>query len=115
MSELFKSKIGWLLAGNHLLIVFICLLYLTLIDKSAVLPVLVLMILTAPWGTFLMFLPGMLGIVISEPGSPTSDLLFTVEFAIGGLINAFILYLLGFLLTKAFNYLSSHQENKSPC
>jgi hypothetical protein len=35
------------------------------------------------------------------------DLLFIVEMAIGALINAFILYLLGFLLTKAFNYLSS--------
>jgi hypothetical protein len=109
MSELFKSKVGWLLAGIHFLTVLSCLLYVTLIDKSSVLPVLVLMILTAPWGTFLMFLPGMLGIVTGEPGSPTSDLLFIVEFAIGGLINAFILYLLGFLLTKAFNYLSSRK------
>jgi hypothetical protein len=109
MSELFKSKVGWVLAGIHLLMVLSCLLYLTLINNQNVIVTLILMILTAPWGTFLMFLPGILGIVIGEPGSPTSDLLFIVEFAIGGLINAFILYLLGFLLTKAFNYLSSRK------
>ena len=107
MSELFKSKVGWLLAGIHLLIVFTCLLYVNLVDKSSVLPVLILMILTAPWGVLFMFLPGMLGIKTAEPGSPTSDLLFNVEFAVGGLINAFILYLLVFLLTKAFLYVSS--------
>ena len=35
-----------------------------------------------------------------------------VSVAIGALINAFILYLLGFLLTKAFNYV--RQKNQSP-
>jgi hypothetical protein len=106
MSELFKSKVGILLAGIHLLIVLPCLLYLVLIDKSAVLPVLILMILTVPWWLFVLFLPARLGI---EPGSPTSDLIFDIGLAVGGLINAFILYLLGFLLTKAFNYLSSRK------
>ncbi len=109
MSELFKSKVGMLLAGIHLLIALPCLLYLVLIDKSAVLPVLILMILTVPWWLFVLFLPKQLGIETGEPGSPTSDLIFDVGLAIGGLINAFILYLLGFLLTKAFNYLSSRK------
>ena len=109
MSELVKSRVGWVLAGIHLLIVFTCLLYLTLINNQNVIVMLILMILTAPWGLLLMFLPGMLGIKISEPGSPTSELLFIVEYAIGGLINAFILYLLGFLLTKAFHYVSSRK------
>jgi hypothetical protein len=113
MSELFKSKLGWLLAGIHLLMVLTCLLYLTLINNQNVIVALLLMILTAPWGLLLMFLPGMLGIKIAEPGSPTGELLFIVEYAIGGLINAFILYLLGFLMTKAFNYFSSKKQNPS--
>ena len=112
MSELFKSKMGMLLAGIHLLTVLSCLLYLVLIDRLSVLPVFILMILTAPWGLLLMFLPGMLGISPPELlSNKNNDLLFIAEYAIGGLINAFILYLLGFLLTKAFNYLS--QQNQS--
>lgn len=110
MSELFKSKVGWLLAGIHLSVVFSCQLYITLIDNQNIIVVFILMILTAPWGLLFMFLPGMLG--ISTPdllSNKNLDLLFTVEFAVGGLINAFILYLLGFLLTKAFNYLSSRK------
>jgi hypothetical protein len=54
-----------------------------------------------------MFLPGMLGIKTFEPGTRESELMFLAVMAIGGLINAFILYLLGFLLTKAFRHLSS--------
>ena len=108
MSELFKSKAGWLLAGVHLLTVLSCLLYLTLINNQNVIVTLILMILTAPWGLLFMFLPGILGISAPEILSNKNlDLLFIVEFAVGGLINAFILYLLGVLLTKAFNYLSS--------
>lgn len=113
MSELFKSKVGWLLAGILLLPVLSCLVYLYLIDKTAVLPVLVLMVLTAPWGTFLMFLPGLLGIKTFEPGTRESELIFLGGMAVGGLINAFILYLLGFLLTKAFRYLSSKKQKFS--
>lgn len=106
MSELFKSKVGWLLAGIHLLMVLTCLLYLTLINNQNVIVALILMILTAPWGLLLMFLPAQFGIMVDDI-APHNDLLFIVEMAIGGLINAFILYLLGFLLTKAFNYLST--------
>ena len=110
MSELFKSRLGMLLAGIHFLTVLSCLLYISLIDNRNVLVVFILMVLTAPWGVLLMFLPGILGISVPELlSNKNEDLLFTVEYAIGGLINAFILYLLGFLLTKAFNYLSSRK------
>lgn len=108
MSEFFKSKLGWLLAGIHLFIIFTCLLYITLINPQNVIAVLILMILTAPWGLLLMFLPGLLGISIPETLSKENqDLLLTAEFAIGGLINAFMLYLLGLLLTKVYNHFSS--------
>lgn len=108
MSELLKSKLGWLLAGIHLSIILTCLLFINLINPQNVIVVFILMILTAPWGLFLMFLPGLLGISMLELlSNKNQDLLLTVEFAIGGLINAVILYLAGFLLTKAFNRLSS--------
>jgi hypothetical protein len=108
MSKFSKSKVGWFLAGIHLLTVFSCLFYVNLIDKSSVLPVLILMILTAPWGFLFMILPAQLGIVTGEIAShKNDDLFFNVGMAMGALINAFILYLLGFLLTKALNYLSS--------
>ena len=111
MSEFFKSKAGMWLAGTYLLMVLSCLMYVGLIDFKKEIVVFVLMILTAPWGLLLMFLPGMLGIGIHEIlSNKCIDLLWTIEMAIGGLINAFILYLLGALLTKAFNYLSSRRE-----
>jgi hypothetical protein len=108
MSEFSKSKVGWFLAGIHLLTAFSCLLYVNLIDKSSVLPVLILMILTAPWGFLFMVLLTQLGMVTGEIAShKNDDLFFNVGMAMGALINAFILYLLGFLLAKALNYLSS--------
>lgn len=107
MSDFFKSKAGWLLAGIHLLTVFICLLYINLFNNNQnALFIIILMIITAPWGLLFMFLPGMFGISTPEMASNTQNLLSTVEFAIGGLINALILYVLGFLLTKAFNYIA---------
>ena len=111
MSELFKSKLGWSLAGIHLLMVFSCLLYITLFNNPQnVIAIIILMILTAPWGLLFMFLPGMFGIATPEILSNKNlDLLFTIELAIGGLINAFILYFLGLGLAKAYRYLSSNK------
>ncbi len=108
MSDFFKSKAGWLLAGIHLLTVFACLLYINLFNNNQnALFIIILMIITAPWGLLFMFLPGIFGISTPELlSNKNSDLLLTVEFAIGGLINALILYVLGFLLTKAFNYIA---------
>ena len=106
MSELFKSKLGWVLAGIHFLMVLTCLFYLVLINDKNVIVTFILLILTAPWGFLLMILPVQLGIVTFDPASHQhDDLIFNVAYTLGGLINAFILYLLGFLLTKAFNYL----------
>lgn len=64
------------------------------------------MILTAPWGVFLLFFPVLLGIT-GETIHNNDVLFFSVEMVIGTLINSSILYLLGYLATKAFNYLSS--------
>ena len=114
MSELFKSKAGWLLATIHFLMVFSCLMYVALVNHQNVIVVFLLMILTAPWGFLLMILPGQLGIVTFDPASHQhDDLIFNVAYALGGLINAFILYLLGFLLTKAFNYLFRKNQSIS--
>ena len=108
MSELFKSKVGWLLAGIHLLIFLFCLIDFYLINSFLSLwSTLIGMILTAPWNVFTTSLALKLS---DEPGKGPGNeyqLLFIIGIVISALINAFILYLLGFLLTKAFNYLSS--------
>ena len=113
MSELFKSKLGWLSAGIHLLMVLTCLVYVFLIDNNSVIVTIILMILTAPWWFFLAWLFFKLGLVGGEMGPHDRDLLFIFYAVFGALINAFILYLLGFLLTKAFKYFSSKKQSLS--
>jgi hypothetical protein len=112
MSELFKSKVGMLLAGLHLLTVLSCLMYKHLIDESSLMPLLISILLSSPWYFFLFYflIPLVIG-GVDQFGSKDFILLGSVAIAIGALINAFILYFLGFLLTKAFNYLS--QKNQS--
>ena len=107
MSELFKSKVGWILAGIHLLAVLSCLLYINLIDGKNVIVIFILLILTAPWWDFFASLVYESGIVTGE--ALRHGLLSLFYEVSGALINAFILYLLGFLLTKAFNHLSSRK------
>jgi len=106
MSDFFKSKAGWVLAVIHFITVLSCLLFLSLIDHTNVIVVLILMIITAPWGFLFMLLPGMFGLSVPEMALNTQNLIFSVEYGLGGLINTFILYLLGFSLTKAFNYIA---------
>jgi hypothetical protein len=101
MSELFKSKLGMLLAGILLLTVFSCLMYFYLIDRGSVLPHLLSMLLSSPWYVFLFY------ILIPMVMGGVGEVGWIVAIAIGALINAFILYWLGFLLAKAFTYLSS--------
>lgn len=113
MSELFKSRVGWLLAGIHLLTVLSCLLYIHLIDNNNVIVTIILMILTAPWWFFLAWLFFELGIVTSEITSHDRDLLFIFYAVFGAVINAFILYLLGLLLTKVYDYFSSKKQSLS--
>lgn len=110
MSELFKSKVGGLVAGIHLLMVFTGLLYINLIDNQNVIVVLALMILTFPWLFFLAVLSVKLGLGPGDLEPHKLDLVFSAEIVVGALINAVILYLLGFLLTKAFNYFSSKRN-----
>ena len=110
MSELFKSKVGLLLAGILLLTVLSCLMYRQLIDESSVVPILISIILSSPWYWLLFYflIPLVLGEgAMGKLASKDFILMGIVATAIGALINAFILYILGFLLTKAFNYLSS--------
>lgn len=107
MSELLKSKVGWGLAVIHLSTVLSCLLFLSLIDHTNVIVVFILLIITAPWGFLFMLLHGMFGISVPEiESNKTRDLIFMVQYGLGGLINSLILYLLGFLLIKAFNYIA---------
>ncbi len=68
------------------------------------------MIITAPWWFFLGMLSVKLGLGPGDISPKNLDLIFTVEMAISGLINAFILYLLGLLLTTGFKYLSSRKS-----
>jgi hypothetical protein len=108
MSALYKSKLGMLSAGIYLLTVLACLLYLVLIDKHSVMVIIIHSILTAPWWLlYYTILPEaiMLPVMKLLPGTGETPLFILM--ALGGLINAFILYILGFLLTKAFNYVSS--------
>ena len=112
MSELFKSRLGMLLAGIYLLMVLTCLLYMTLIDNQNVIVAFMLLILIAPWFYLFLFLNEPLGINFMHEvaGSKNVDyrtIVDNIEIALSVLINAFILYLLGFLLAKAFNYRSS--------
>ncbi len=116
MFEFFKSKVGWALAGFHLLTVLSCLIYFHLIDDMAVLPLLASIVLTSPWYLLLFYI--LIPMIIGQErmGGVTSNdfvLISIVSMAIGAAINAFLLYLLGFLLTKAFKYLSSRKSKLS--
>ena len=114
MSEFFKSKAGMLLAGIYLLLFLSCLLFMTLIDNNNVIIAFMLMILVAPWFYLFLYLNVLLGInftheVVGSKNVDYRNIVDNIEIALSVLINVFILYFLGFLLTKAFNYLSSRK------
>jgi hypothetical protein len=112
MRAFFKSGAGMLAAGIYLFMVLFCLLYINLIDANSP-PLILFLLLIAPWYylfTFFLFEP--LGINFQHEvlGSNNVDLRNIVDHvteAASILINASILYCLGFLATKAFKYLSS--------
>lgn len=107
MADFFKSKAGWVLAVIHFSTVLSCLLFLSLIDHTNVIVVFILLIITAPWGFLFMMVPGMFGISVPEMESnKTRDLIFMVQYGLGGLINSLILYVLGFSLAKLFSYIA---------
>ena len=107
MSEFFKSKFGIFLAGSYLLLVT-----LSLIQYSTSPPEIMaefgLHIVTAPFSFLLAFLFESLGIMTNE----NSGSLIYLYVAFGGLINASILYLIGYLFTKALKFLSSVGKNR---
>ena len=105
MSKPLKSKLGWLLASIYLLTVFSFLMYYYLIDSIEGLTGFIAFILSSPWSIFLFYI----GIPLVNGGQAPSNynLSYIAAIVIGGLINAFILYWFGFLLAKAFTYLSS--------
>ena len=110
MPELFKSKLGMLLAGIPLLTILFCMMYFHLIDDMAAIPLLISVLFSSPWYLLLFYIliPSAFG-GVGDFETRDFILLGLVSMAIGGLINAVILYLLGFLLGKGFNYLSSRR------
>ena len=116
MSELSKSKMGMLLAGMYLVLVLFCQIYIRLIDNSISLPMILSMILVAPWFYLFSYLNVLLGINFTHEiaGSKNVDyrsIVDNVETALSVLINASILYFLGSLLTKkAYKSFSSGRE-----
>jgi hypothetical protein len=95
--------------GNSLIEVFSGLLYVSLIDNTNVIVVGLLMILTAPWGFLLMALAANIGFGPGDLDAQKLDAAFVVEYALGGLINAVILYLVVYLIVKAFRYFTSRE------
>ena len=115
MSELFKSKAGMWLAGVYLVLALFCQIYIRLIDSSISVPLLLSMILVAPWFYLFLFLNIPLGLNFMHEtvGSKNVDyrnIVDNVETALSILINVFILYFLGLLLTKAYWHLSSGRK-----
>jgi hypothetical protein len=107
MSELFKSKLGWVLAGIYLLTVFSFLMYYYLIDRDG-LSGFISMMLSLPWSFLLFFF--VIPVVNGGQAPSNYNLSYIVAIVVGGLINAFILYLLGLLVTKTYDYFSSRKS-----
>lgn len=86
--------------------IYILLVIYAIIEGSAGKPHsmygLALLILTAPWGILLLEILETLGVTVKE-----NWILLYFLVALGGLINALFLYLIGCLLTKALKFLSS--------
>ena len=112
MSKLSKSKLGMLLAGIYLLMVLFSQVYIRLIDSSVSLPMILSMILVAPWFYLFTYLNVVLGLNVMHEvaGSKNIDyrtIIDNVLTALSVLINTFILYFLGVLLTWAYKSFSS--------
>lgn len=107
MPNMLKSSFGILLAGAYLLIVI-----LSLIDYALSPPAIMfefgLLILTAPSSFLLEIVLGNLNILTEE----NSGFLIYVLVGIGALFNCFVLYLMGWLVTKIVNYFSSRLNRR---
>jgi hypothetical protein len=98
MSKLLKSKLGMVFAGIYLLVLFMALVEGN-IGHPEPMDNFGLLILTAPFSFFLGILFDNLGLITKE----NNDALFYAYVIFGGLINALILYLIGYLFTKLLN------------
>ena len=112
MPELSKSRLGMLLAGIYLLMVLFSQVYIHLIDSSVSLPMILSMILVAPWFYLFTYLNAELGLNVMHEvaGSKNIDyrnIIDNVLTVLSVLINVFILYFLGYLLTRAYRSFSS--------
>ena len=108
MTDLLKSKLGLFLTGVYLIMV--C--YAVLEGSSAKpepMDNFALIIVTSPWSFLLMLLLAKLGIMTTENGDSFLPLLVIF----GGLINALILYWIGYLVTKLLTLFYSGKNNKN--
>jgi len=105
MKNFFKSRVGLAFAGIY----FLLILYAAVegirpppkpMDGFAML------ILTAPWSFLLLILLDNWGII----GEKNGDSFLPLFVIVGGLINATILYLIGYLLTRMASYFSSKRK-----
>jgi hypothetical protein len=105
MSELLKCKPAWVLTGLYLMLVLAGVLYLALMNNQNVIVVGALMVLTAPWLFLIVIISVRLGL---EPDAyimqKHGDAVFAGEIIAAALINAAILYLIVYLVTKAFRH-----------
>lgn len=104
--KLFKSNIGLVFAVIYLLLILSAIIEGINMPPHAM-SGLAMLILTAPWSFIFLVMLETLGVVTKE-NYPALYALITF----GGLINAFILYLLGSLVTKLFEFIFSRNKSQ---
>lgn len=106
MTNTFKSSFGIFLAGVYLLIVILSLMDYAL-SPPAIMFEFGLLILTAPFSFLLEIVLSSLNILTEE----NSGFLIYVLVGFGGVINGFILYFIGWLITKIIKLLSTREKS----
>ena len=106
MPNTFKSNFGIFLAGIYLLIVILSLMDYAL-SPPAIMFEFGLLILTAPFSFLLEVVLSALNILTEE----NSGFLIYVLVGFGGVINGFILYFIGWLITKIIKLLSTREKS----
>jgi hypothetical protein len=101
MTYFLKSKLAMFFTGIYALLIFYSILE-AIVSSPHSMKGLAFLILTAPWSFLVLLLFDSLGIVTKE-----NYALLYFSIALGGLMNASILYLFGCLLSKALTFLSS--------
>jgi len=104
MPEFFKSKLGMSLAGIYILLIFYTILEVNS-RRPHSMDGLGMLILTAPCSFLMAVLFDSLRITSNE-----NDPFLYLYVAFGGLINASLLYFLGYILTRIFQYFSSNKK-----